>query len=169
MSKWGTDYISTKFSPEEVEIMKEQYAKLLATYDRNSEKAFVDPRMNTIFKHDVSAKIYAKNNWVYDEFVVSRIEYYLGEGVIDILPNKDAVAKMFLDITKDISLHPRDKILALKEYANLMGFSENNIDSSTTNNVILIKDNGTDMTWEEKLKQQQQTLQDKINEKLKAH
>lgn len=170
MKGWSTDYISSKFSPDEIPSMKDKFAQLLAYHNRDSENAFMDPQMDIIFKSDISAKIYAKANWVFDQYVKERLEYYLNEGLSAILPSKEAVAKMYLDIAKNNNLSPRDRILALKEYSDLMNYTNSDDENNTaTQNVILISDNGSQTTWEEKLKRQQANLQDKIDEKLSKH
>lgn len=166
MGNWKSDYIATKFSPDEIIAMKREYAKLLAKYKRDSERAFTDAQMDIIFKFDVSAKLYAKNNWIFDEEVVKLTEHYLNDGLVDVLPTREKVAQMMLDIVHDTH-NTRDKILALKEYAELMGFSSGSeVVESAVQNVILLTDNGSELTWEEKMRQQQHNLKEQAENLL---
>ena len=167
MGNWKSDYIAVRFDPELIPAMKREYAKLLAIHKRDSDKAFVDPQMDIIFKFDVSAKLYAKNNWVFDNEVVKLTEHYLNEGLSDVLPTKEKVAQMLWDIAMD-SHNTRDRILALKEYGEIMGFSENSEQmEKAIQNVILLTDNGDNLTWEEKMRMQQHALKEQA-EKLLA-
>lgn len=167
MGNWKSDYIAVRFDPELIPAMKKEYAKLLAVHKRDSDKAFVDPQMDIIFKFDVSAKLYAKNNWVFDDEVVKLTEHYLNDGLADVLPTKQKVAQMLWDMAMD-SHNTRDRILALKEYAEIMGFAESNEQVETAvQNVILLTDNGDKLTWEEKMRMQQHALKEQA-EKLLA-
>lgn len=167
MGNWKSDYIAVRFDPELIPAMKKEYAKLLAVHKRDSDKAFVDPQMDIIFKFDVSAKLYAKNNWVFDDEVVKLTEHYLNDGLADVLPTKQKVAQMLWDMAMD-SHNTRDRILALKEYAEIMGFAETNEQvEKAVQNVILLTDNGDNLTWEEKMRMQQHALKAKA-EKLLA-
>lgn len=169
MSNWKNDYISAKFPQEQIVEMKKQYGKLLATHDRDSEGAFVDPQMDVIFAYDVSAKIYAKNNWVFDLDVQKHLEHYLSEGINEVLPTKEKVAKMMLDIAKTTHT-PREKLLALEKYAEIMGYTIA-IKEPTGNvqNVVLISDNGDETSWEEKMRKQQHELKTRAEELLAEH
>ena len=167
MGNWKSDYIAVRFDPELIPAMKREYAKLLAIHKRDSDKAFVDPQMDIIFKFDVSAKLYAKNNWVFDDEVVKLTEHYLNDGLSDVLPTKEKVAQMLWDIAMD-SHNTRDRILALKEYGEIMGFGENSEQmEKAIQNVILLTDNGDNLTWEEKMRMQQHALKEQA-EKLLA-
>lgn len=158
MGNWKSDYISAKFSPDVIPQMKKDYAKLLATHNRDSDRAFVDPQMDVIFKSDISAKIYAKNNWVFDVEVKQHLEHYLNEGLADVLPTKERVAKMLLEIAESTPV-AREKILALKEYSEIMGYAKSEQEvTGATQNVILISDNGDKLSWEEKALAQQHAL-----------
>lgn len=169
MGNWKTDYIATKFSPDVIPQMKKDYAKLLATHNRDSEKAFLDPQMDIIFSYDVSAKLYAKNNWIFDEEVKTQVEHYLNKGLGELLPTKEHIAKMLYDIAVE-TVTPRDKILALKEYADIMGYNQSdNENSGAVQNVILVADNGDNLTWEEKMLKQQQDLKERTTELLMKH
>lgn len=167
MGNWKSDYIAVRFDPELIPAMKREYAKLLAIHKRDSDKAFIDLQMDIIFKFDVSAKLYAKNNWVFDDEVVEWTEHYLNEGLSDVLPTKEKVAQMLWDIAMD-SHNTRDRILALKEYGEIMGFGENSEQTERAiQNVILLTDNGDNLTWEEKMRMQQHALKEQA-EKLLA-
>lgn len=166
MGNWKSDYIAVRFSLDEIPAMKKQYAKLLARWQRDSDKAFTDPQMDIIFKFDVSAKLYAKNNWIFDEEVISFVEHYLNEGLIDVLPSKEKIAQMLLDVAHSTH-NAREKILALKEYSEIMGFSNNaEPTESAVQNVILLTDNGSELTWEEKMRQQQHNLKEQAESLL---
>ncbi len=166
MGNWKSDYIAVRFSPDEIPVMKKQYAKLLARWQRDSDKAFVDPQMDIIFKFDVSAKLYAKNNWIFDEEVISFVEYYLNDGLIDVLASKEKIAQMLLD-TAYSTHNTRDRILALKEYSEIMGFyNSSEPTESAVQNVILLTDNGSELTWEEKMRQQQHNLKEQAESLL---
>lgn len=166
MGNWKSDYIVVRFSPDEIPAMKKQYAKLLARWQRDSDKAFTDPQMDIIFKFDVSAKLYAKNNWIFDEEVISFVEHYLNDGLIDVLPSKEKIAQMLLDVAHNTH-NAREKILALKEYSEIMGFSNNaEPTESAVQNVILLTDNGSELTWEEKMRQQQHNLKEQAESLL---
>lgn len=166
MGNWKSDYIAVRFSPDEIPVMKRDYAKLLAKWKRDGDKAFVDPQMDIIFKFDISAKLYAKNNWIFNEEVIQLTEHYLNDGLADVLPTREKIAQMMLDIVHDTH-NTRDKILALKEYAELMGFnSESNVVTEAVQNVILLTDNGSELTWEEKMRQQQHNLKEQAESLL---
>lgn len=167
MGNWKSDYISVRFDPEIIPEMKNEYAKLLAIHKRDSDKAFLDPKMDIIFKFDVSAKLYAKNNWVFDEEIIKLTEHYLSTGLSDVLPNKEKVAQMLWDMAMETH-NTRDRILALREYADIMGFVKADDDvNSSVQNVILLTDNGNQLTWEEKMREQQHKLKEQA-EKLLA-
>lgn len=169
MGNWKSDYISAKFSPELIPEMKKQYAKLLAQHNRDSDKAFVDPQMDCIFQYDVSAKLYAKTNWVYDNDVKTQLEHYMTAGLGDVLPTKEQIAKRLLDIANSTPV-AREQILALREYTEIMGFVKGEHEqSSATHNVILITDNGDKSTWEEKALAQQHNLKVTTEELLKTN
>lgn len=72
-----------------------------------------------------------------------------------------------MDLAKR-AIGTRDKILALEAYSKIMGFDRDDIQRQTgaTQNVILVTDNGTDMSWEEKLATNQLTLQKKADSVL---
>lgn len=166
MGNWKSDYIAVRFSPDEIPAMKKQYGKLLARWQRDSDKAFTDPQMDIIFKFDVSAKLYAKNNWIFDEEVISFVEHYLNDGLIDVLPSKEKIAQMLLDVAHNTH-NAREKILALKEYSEIMGFSNSSEQTeSAVQNVILLTDNGSELTWEEKMRQQQHNLKEQAESLL---
>lgn len=166
MGNWKSDYIAVRFSPDEIPAMKKQYAKLLARWQRDSDKAFTDPQMDIIFKFDVSAKLYAKNNWIFDEEVISFVEHYLNDRLIDVLPSKEKIAQMLLDVAHNTH-NAREKILALKEYSEIMGFSNSSEPTeSAVQNVILLTDNGSELTWEEKMRQQQHNLKEQAESLL---
>lgn len=166
MGNWKSDYIAVRFSPDEIPAMKKQYGKLLARWQRDSDKAFTDPQMDIIFKFDVSAKLYAKNNWIFDEEVISFVEHYLNDGLIDVLPSKEKIAQMLLDVAHNTH-NTREKILALKEYSEIMGFSNSSEQTeSAVQNVILLTDNGSELTWEEKMRQQQHNLKEQAESLL---
>ena len=166
MGNWKSDYIAVRFSPDEIPAMKKQYAKLLARWQRDSDKAFTDPQMDIIFKFDVGAKLYAKNNWIFDEEVISFVEHYLNDGLIDVLPSKEKIAQMLLDVAHNTH-NAREKILALKEYSEIMGFSNSSEQTeSAVQNVILLTDNGSELTWEEKMRQQQHNLKEQAESLL---
>lgn len=158
MGNWKTDYMALKFPPDKIPELKKEYAKLLAMHNRDSEKAFVDPQMAIIFNHDISAQLYAKNNWVYDPEIKNMVGYFLSEGLGTILPSKEEVCRLMFE-TALTSHNPKDKIVALKTYAELMGFDvEENARTHTTQNVILVTDNGDNLSWEEKMLRQQEQL-----------
>lgn len=160
MGNWKTDYVATKFSPEEVEVMKEQYAKLLAKHNRDSDKAFVDPQMDIIVKFDISAKLYIKNNWVFDRVVLGRVEHYLTNALSDILPTREQVAQRIIGIANR-SYNTDDELKALEKYAEIMGFNKvQQENTGAVQNVILVTDNGDNLTWEEKMKAQQHNLKE---------
>ena len=169
MGNWKTDYIKSKFPPDKIPEMRDMYAKLLAEHNRDSEKAFVDPRMDDIFQYDVSAKLYAKNNWTFDNEIKSKVESYLTSNLKEILPTKEKIAKMLFETALE-AITPREKILALKEYADLMGFTitESEI-GGLTQNVILVTDNGSTLTWEEKAKLQQHKLKQRTEDLLNGN
>lgn len=160
MGNWKTDYIAAKFSPEQVSVMKEEYAKLLAKHNRDSEKAFLDPQMDIITKFDLPAKLYIKNNWIFNVEILERVEHFLSKGVSEILPTKEQIAQRILNIANR-AYDNDDELKALKEYTSLMGFNKEQ--QETTNavqNVILVTDNGDNLTWEEKMKMQQHNLKE---------
>lgn len=169
MGNWKSNYIAVKFSPDEIPVMKKQYAKLLARWQRDSDKAFTDPQMDIIFKFDISAKLYAKNNWILDEEVLRAVEHYLNEGLVDVLPNREKVAQMLLDVANSTH-NAREKILALKEYSEIMGFSDNGEQKETAmQNVILLTDNGDTINWEEKMRKQQHNLKEQAENMLEQN
>lgn len=169
MGNWKTDYICSKFSPDVIPEMKKQYGKLLAKCNRDSDRAFVDPEMDIIFQYDVSAKIYAKANWIFDPEVKQYMEYYLTKGLVDVLPTKEEIAKKLLEIANNTPV-AREKILAIKEYIDIMGFGNNKEQQvGSMQNVILVSDNGDKLTWEEKALAQQYNLKEKTEKLLNGN
>ena len=166
MGNWKTDYIAVRFNPDVIPQMKKDYAKLLAQYKRDSDRAFTDPQMDIIFQFDVSAKLYAKNNWIFDKDVLTHVQHFLNEGLSDVLPTKEKVAQMLWDLANDTH-NTRDRILALKEYCEVMGYgsSEEEVEHAVQN-VILLTDNGSELTWAEKMRQQQHNLKVQAEELL---
>lgn len=160
MGNWKTDYIAVKFNPDEVKVMREQYAKLLAKHNRDSDKAFIDPQMDIMVKFDISAKLYIKNNWVFDPEIIERVEHYLTNAISEILPTKDQVAQRIIAIANR-AYDADDELKALKEYSAIMGFNKEQQETvGTVQNVILVTDNGDNLTWEEKMKMQQHNLKE---------
>lgn len=166
MNNWNV-LIENYFSDEQISEQKEIFAKLMAKYNCNTEIVFNDPEFYKAFNGDTGCRLLAINNWAYDPDIKIRIAYYRNEGADKILPTRNELARMYLDIANK-AIDVRDKILALNKYSELMGFNgkDNDVVSTLTNNVLLIKDNGNTSNWEEKLLKQQYEIQQKADEIL---
>lgn len=159
--------IEKYFPADEIPKLKELFAKLMAKYDYDTDMVLNDAEFYKAFNGDVGCRMWAINNWSFDPDIKLRIEYYLDQGANEILPSKARIARMILDISQKCH-NPRDKLNALKEYVELMGFNkeEQTVNAGATQNVILVTDNGSDMTWEEKLRKNQYDIQKRADEVL---
>ena len=160
------DLVAQFFPPEKIPELRELFARLMAKYDENTNHVLNDPEFDFAMNGNISCKLYAINTWQFDLEIKNRIAYYKNDGLDKILPNKMQVAQMYLTIAQK-SLNPRDKILALAEYGKIMGFNdEETVQTGSTQNVILVTDNGSNMSWEEKLARNQFELQEKADKVL---
>lgn len=160
------DIIAQFFSPEEIKGLKDLFARLMVKYHENTDSILQDKEF--VYQvRDVACRLYIINEWRFDKEVEQRILHYQSEGLETILPNKMQVAGMYMELAKR-SIGTRDKILALEAYSKIMGFDrdDNQRQTGATQNVILVTDNGTDMSWEEKLASNQLTLQKKADSVL---
>lgn len=160
------DIVAQFYSPDEIVELKDLFARLMVKYHENADGILQDKEF--IYRvRDVACRLYIINEWRFDVDVEKRILHYQSEGLDTILPNKMQVAGMYMDLAKR-AIGTRDKILALEAYSKIMGFDQddNQRQSGATQNVILVTDNGTDMSWEEKLASNQLTLQKKADSVL---
>lgn len=165
-SNWD-NFIERYFSEEEISNLKEVFARIMAKYNSNADYVLNDPEYNYAFKGHTACMLLAINNWKFDPEIKLRIEYYLDEGANEILPSKNKIAQMYLDIANK-AINPKDKLMALDRYAELMGYTDDDkvSENQSTTGVMLITDNGSTLSWEEKLKQNQYELQKKADEML---
>lgn len=159
MSFWKNNYIDGKFSPSDVKTMKEEFAKLFVKQGRNKDSFVLDPKLDLIFKFDISAKLYAINNWFFENDVKELIELYKEEKVDEILPTNKQIAYEMLNLIKmtgDVEL----KLKIYKEYVSLFGENDN---TDSFENVVLFEDNGSNLSWEDKLSSVSSKLEDDLN------
>lgn len=167
MLKNNWDIVSQNFPPEKVTELKRLFALLMAKYDEDTELVLNDTKFRLAMQNHIGCLLYAINNWTFDVEVKNLINYFKTDGVSEILPSKVQIAQEFLAISRK-AIGVRDRILALQEYSKLMGYDkdEDFNKNTTTQNVILLADNGSNLNWEEKLRTNQFELQDKADKIL---
>ena len=101
-------------------------------------------------------------NWPDDEFVISEQKRLLVEfGDDHFLPTKEELARTVFEAAKEARFE-ENKVKFLKLYADIRGFiakPETNVTVQNTNNrVMIVKENGSDDDWANKLLKQQRSL-----------
>lgn len=164
MVKNNWDIVAQNFPPEKVIELKKLFAKLMAKYNEETDYILNDPNFRYEMQNHIGCILYAINNWVFDVEVKQLIEQFKTDRVAEILPDKMQVARELWAISRKAH-GVRDKILALQEYSKLMGYDieEDTNKNTATQNVILLTDNGSNLNWEEKLRNNQVELQDKAD------
>ena len=114
-----------------------------------------------IFPTNIPNALWICQRWPQDEFVVAKQrEFILDGGEEKYLPSKSQVARQ----VHNVSMETKDLELVLKSlglYCNIRGFIEKPgtvINNNIANNVMVVKDHGTDEEWESKVIQQQKQL-----------
>lgn len=157
-SNWE-DIIGNIYEPEKVSEFKRKFAKLLVKYNDDVDRLFSDRSFLIMFDGNTACHLYAYNNWQYDEEVIKIKGEIIENDLEDILPTKTDIALKILEIA-DQAYSPSDKLNALKEYIVLQGFKSETEGNAGGNNVVIITDKGSNMTWEEQLLKNQQDLQE---------
>lgn len=161
------DIIAQNFPPEVIPKLKDLFAKTMAKYDEDTSAVLNDAEFSLAMQGHIGCKLWAINNWTFDLEIKKLIDHYKTDGVNEILPSKAQIAQKLLSIA-DKAYNTRDKILALQEYSKIMGFDkdETAIESNSNQSVILVTDNGSNLSWEEKLRKNQYELQANVDKIL---
>lgn len=167
MVKNNWDIVAQNFPPEKVIELKRLFAKLMVKHNEETDYIINDPNFRYEMQNHIGCILYAVNHWVFDVEVKQLIEQYKTDRVNEILPDKMQVARELWVISRK-AIGVRDKILALQEYSKLMGYdTEEDVNKNVaTQNVILLTDNGSNLNWEEKLRNNQVELQEKADKIL---
>lgn len=164
------DIVRKMFHPDKVVQLKELFAKLMAKYNEDTDLVLNDFEFVQAMQGSIACRLYAINNWTFDHEVKNLINQYKTKKLDEILPSELEVAQMYYDLYKK-SMSPKDKILALDKYREARGFSKSTDSQQTTatQNVLLLRDNGSEMEWNEKLSANQVNLIQKAQELLDKH
>lgn len=146
---------------EDEELYKNEYAKQLLKSGDPFKAALV------IFPDNVSRALRVANEWATCSVVRSKMDELISSASdeCDFLPTKADLSRIVWDKLNHESTSNDDFTKMAKLYAEVRGFIEkpqtniqqNNI-SQTNNNIMVIKDKGTNDEWETKLRRQQEKL-----------
>lgn len=112
---------------------------------------------------DISAAQVA-DHWPTNAFVIKFKQELLSEfGEEHFLPSKSDIARQLYKIGANCAQAADDRIKALKELANLLGYIEKpaavTVNTGSTNNrVMIVRDHGTVDDWEQRAIEQQSRL-----------
>lgn len=143
--------------------LKLKFAAALLRFPGDAFKAALD-----IFGTDTGRALYAASHWLQDPVVLAEKERIVEDGgEMALLPTKADLARkvweMATDETKFVEF--KDRLEALKYYGALRSFVDKPAESKgegNTNvvaqNVMIVRDHGTNEQWENKLAEQQRKL-----------
>jgi hypothetical protein len=144
----------------ESNMLKDLYAMALLRQPDNPFGAAVK-----LVGTDTSRALEISHYWPNDQYVLARQAELLAEfGEEAFLPSKTDLARKVYGMA-DTLPEGKEKIAALRLYADIRGFIEKttaiaNVTNNTVvqNRVMVMKDHGTDGEWEEKASRQQALL-----------
>ncbi|HEX2242719.1 MAG TPA: hypothetical protein VHK27_05615 [Gammaproteobacteria bacterium] len=145
---------------EEILAKKERFAELLLRENEPFKVALV------LYPDDTGRALRIAHEWPTDPqvkaFQQSAID---AEGEITFLPTKADAARLAWNMARDEGKFTEDRLKALKLYAEIRGFIEKpavNVSQTNNtlvqNNVMVVRDHGSDEEWSEKLRNQQKRL-----------
>lgn len=121
-----------------------------------------------VFGTDTGSALRAASVWIHDPIVVAeRDRLTEEEGEMAFLPSKADLARKIYDMASNeaVRMDFKDRLAAFRFYAELRSFIEKPREASgdvtnnvTTNNVMVVRDHGTDTEWSDKLRNQQRKL-----------
>jgi hypothetical protein len=140
-------------------ILKDAFAAALLRQPNDPFRAALQ-----IFGSDTRRALQVSQEWVCDLYVLSKqAELLEAMGEDAFLPNKAMTARRIWDLA-NTTTDTRDKIAALKLYAEVRSYIEKPGDKINTNltinqnRVMVIKDHGSDDDWERRAGEQQMKL-----------
>lgn len=160
MSVNNWDIVSRKYSSEQVELLKKEYAKLIVKFNGDYESVFTSHEFDVLFKSDMGCKLYVNNNWINDIEIKKYIDFYRAQGLEELLPTKAQIAFRLIN-SANKARNVRDEALLIRNYCELMGYLDNQTEvksSATSQNIVLINHESSETTWEEALLKQQTSL-----------
>lgn len=136
---------------------KTRFAELLLKTPDNPFKAAMG-----ICGEDTGRALLVSSEWPDDPFVISEQKRLLDElGADHFLPTREELGRMVYQSAQDAKFE-ENKVKFLKLYADIRGFiakPETNVTVQNTNNrVMVVRENGSDDEWEQKLLKQQRGL-----------
>jgi hypothetical protein len=142
---------------------RKQFAVEMLRHDGDAFEA-----SKAVFPHHMSAAIMASEHWPHDPEIIAYMdELRHSTDAEEYLPTKAETARLIYNIGSAMYIEPKDRIAALKLYADLRGFTApknapaNNVTNfNTVNKVMVVTDHGNIDAWEMKLKKQQAALID---------
>lgn len=169
MSENNWDIVSKKYSTEQVQTLKKEYAKIVVKYNGDFDAVFTSHEFDVLFRGDIACKLYANNNWIHDFEIKKYIDFYRADGLGELLPTKAQIAFKLVN-GADKARNVRDYALLLRNYCELMGFldREENVNHASQN-VVLINHEGSEATWEETLLKNQTDLIENTKKILEEH
>lgn len=151
---------------EEIIAKKEQFAELLLRENEPFKVALV------LYPDDTGRALEIAHKWPIDQQVLAFQQSLKdAEGEITFLPTKADTARLAWTVARNEERYDgetRHKFLKL--YAEIRGFIEkpalnvNQTNNVIQNNVMVVRDHGTDNEWESKLQNQQRTLKKVVYE-----
>lgn len=151
---------------DNVERKKRFAAEFLKSTTKSMEDAF---RITcTLFGADTRAAMEAAREWPHDPEVIGYTNELVSElGDLHFLPTKADLAMLVWNISNDGRLPVEDRLKAARLYGDIRGFIERQQAGTVVNNnvlmqnkVMLVKDHGTDESWEQQVAAQQRRLID---------
>jgi hypothetical protein len=142
--------------------LKLKFAAAMLRFPNDPFKAGLE-----VFGTDTGRALYVASHWINDPLVCAEKQRILDDdGEMFGLPSKAEVARKVWDLaTAERPMEDKDRLEMLKFYSSLRGFIEKPKDAAgegTTNiqanNVMIVRDHGTNEQWAEKLRRQQEVL-----------
>lgn len=165
------DIVSKKYSAEQVEILKKEYAKIVVKYNGDFEAVFTSHDFDVLFRGDIACKLYVSNNWIHDFEIKKYIDFYRADGLEELLPTKAQIAFRLVN-SAEKARNVRDYALLLRNYCELMGFLDRETEANAgraAQNIVLINHEGSEINWEESLLKQQANLKNETEQVLEQY
>lgn len=158
MQKNNFDIIALKFSPDEIQVKKREFARLLVKYLNDETKLFGSMEYQLLFGSETACALFALRNWVTDSEVFEyKKEYVNGDKSEETLWTKADICRKYTDIIEK-SRDEKVQLVALREMADILGYRQKNtlqLEGTGETNVLLLRDNGSNETWEERVRANQ--------------
>lgn len=135
--------------------LKEQFARLLIKYPDN---VFYAAKL--LFEPNISLCLQIARDWPKDELVISiKNRILIGADYKMLLASKADVAQDVHKIASNELTHTEYRLKGYELFAKMMGYVEKEgATINNVNNVMVVKDHGSNDEWETKLLEQQNKL-----------